>query len=125
MRSGVILLVDDNDVLLRTMQAALRMSGIESHAVHSGEEALEWLKSGGEAAGVIADHWMNGMSGLELLTQLQALVPGAFRVLHTGQSSVEVSVPPGSALTVVAKPTPVALLRRLAMAALQEPVRRG
>ena len=124
MGTGEILIVDDNEVVQRTMQSVLRTYGFETRLASCGEEALAWLRAGGAPRAVITDHLMNGMSGLELLAHVETLAPTALQVLHTGLSTVEVSVRPGFALTVLAKPSPVALLRRLALAALDEPRRR-
>jgi len=117
MGTGEILIVDDNEVLQRTMRSVLETFGLRVRLASSGEEALAWLRSGGAPQAVITDHLMDGMTGLELLAHVGQLAPSAFQVLHTGLSSVEVSVRPGSALTVLAKPSPVALLRRLASVA--------
>lgn len=120
MRTGVILVVDDNDLVLRTMGNVLKVHGIDAHLARSGEEAIQWLESGGVPAAVIADHLMSGMSGLELLSRVGDLAPSAHQVLHTGLPIVEVPVRPGFALTVLAKPGPIALLKRLAVAALND-----
>lgn len=120
MRSGVILVVDDNDLVLRTMGNVLKVHGIDTCLARSGEEALKWLELGGVPAAVITDHLMSGMSGLELLGRVGEIAPSALQVLHTGMPAVEVSVRPGFALTVLAKPGPIALLRRLALSALND-----
>ncbi len=119
MSSGVILVVDDDEIVLRTMGNMLKVLGVEARTAKSGEEALAWLEAGGAPAAVITDHLMSGMSGLELLGRAEVLAPSA---LHTGLAVVEVTARPGFALTVLAKPAPMALLKRLLAAAVTRPV---
>jgi CheY-like chemotaxis protein len=122
MSSGVILVVDDDEIVLRTMGNMLKVLGVEARTAMSGEEALAWLEAGGAPAAVITDHLMSGMSGLELLGRAEVLAPSALQVLHTGLAVVEVTARPGFALTVLAKPAPMALLKRLLAAAVTRPV---
>jgi len=115
----VVLLVDDDAALLRALQRALRGLGVRVHLASSGEEALAWVRAGGAPVAVITDQSMGGgMTGLELLAELEHLVPSAVRVLHTGEARVEVELRSGSALTLLAKPVDGPLLRRLVLAAV-------
>lgn len=75
-------------------------------------------RAGGDPVAVITDQHMGGMSGLELLAQLEELLPTALKVLHTGEARVEVELRRGSALTLLAKPVDLPVLRRLVLAAV-------
>lgn len=78
-----ILVVDDEAEVLAGLAEELRRRysadyDIEAHA--SPAAALEGL-AGSEVALVLADHWMPGMTGAELLGRVQAAVPTAKRAL--------------------------------------------
>lgn len=121
MNTGAILIVEDNELVRRTMRAVLESLGVQARVASTAEEALTMLHAGLRPLAVISDHQLDGMTGLELLSEVGALAPGTLQVLHTGYSTLEVTVRPGCALTVLSKPSPILHWRRLAAAALAKP----
>jgi CheY-like chemotaxis protein len=67
----MILIVEDEPLARRALQAILAASGYTSTAVSSGEEALEYLHRGAHPDTMLIDIDLPGMSGLELLDQVQ------------------------------------------------------
>ncbi|QYR19352.1 response regulator [Paenibacillus sp. sptzw28] len=70
-----VLVVDNEPVGLKVMQNMLRAGGIETEAVHSGEEALRMLRCGRSWDLVIMDLIMPDMTGLELCRQIRRKHP--------------------------------------------------
>ena len=71
-RGPTVLVVDDVKEVAEATSAALEASGLKARAAHSGDEALEVMKSGGVDLCVV-DLVMPGMSGAELVSRLRAL----------------------------------------------------
>jgi CheY-like chemotaxis protein len=71
-RGPTVLVVDDVIEVADATAAALEASGLKASAVHSGDEALEAVKSGAVDLCVV-DLVMPGMSGPELVGKLRAL----------------------------------------------------
>ena len=67
-----VVLVDDEPVHLRLMQATLRHWGFEVVTAPSGEAAWEVLERDGAPSLVIADWNMPGMDGFELIRKIRA-----------------------------------------------------
>ena len=86
------LLVVDDDVFFRTFCAdILRQEGFEVQTAASGREALEWL--GRRAFDlVLADIYMPGMTGLELLQAVKARSPALDVIIMTGYASIDTAV---------------------------------
>ena len=83
-----ILLVDDENNILRALKRLLQNIEANIVAVDSGEKALEILKN--EPVSIlIADQRMPGMTGVELLHQSQDLFPGGVRILLTGYNDID------------------------------------
>jgi putative nucleotidyltransferase with HDIG domain len=88
-----ILYVDDEPFVLNAFRRIVRLSGFEPVTVSSPEEALAWLADHpGEVEVVCSDYRMPGMTGLEMLSQVPALAPGALRILITAHHDFEVAV---------------------------------
>jgi DNA-binding NtrC family response regulator len=114
----VVLLVDDDPTLLRSVARSLRGLRVQLRLAHSAEEALGWMLVGGKPLAVVSDQQLGGMTGLELLAEVARLVPDAGRVLHTGERSLAFELVPGTCLTIVSKPAHPLTLRRAVEAAL-------
>jgi diguanylate cyclase (GGDEF)-like protein len=83
-----VLVVDDDDDIVWMISAVLR----KDYAVLSasdGKSAVHALE-GNDVAGVIADHMMPGMTGVELLDRSLELRPAAARILITASDRVNV-----------------------------------
>ena len=91
----------------------------------SAEEALDFLKAQKEdepIAVVIADIFLPGMSGIELLKQFAKISPDTVRIALTGDPSrdtVVESVNRGNIFRFVSKPVRIETLRELVEAAVQ------
>ena len=87
-RHGRIMLVDDEDSLLRVTQRVLTLGGCEVKAFHRPDEALEHFeKVPTDFDLVITDYSMPGFTGLELGRRLRELNPHTPLILCTGYNS--------------------------------------
>lgn len=86
------ILVVDDDVFFRTFCSdVLRAQGYEVTVVSTGSEALERAQKGGVAL-ILADIYMSGMTGLELLETVKAQNPALDVVIMTGYASIETAI---------------------------------
>ncbi len=98
-RRPAILAVDDEPAVLGAVARDLRRGFGERYRIlraGSGTEALELLTElrtrGDQAAMLIADQRMPGMSGTDYLVQARTLVPDAKRVLLTAYADTEAAI---------------------------------
>jgi len=86
-----VLVVDDDNHLLRTISDLLRLRGYQARTAMSGREGLELA---GQATPVVAliDLRLPDMDGLELITNLKAASEHTEVVILTGNASVESAV---------------------------------
>ncbi|MFI5308695.1 MAG: diguanylate cyclase [Polyangiales bacterium] len=82
-----VLIVDDDEISLRMLSSALG-AHFEVVTFTDGASAINLLKREHFDA-IIADHFMPGMTGAELLDRGHALRPGAARVLVTASDRLE------------------------------------
>ncbi len=80
-----VLLVDDDDTVLKSMAAALELD-VDVSTCSSAERALSLLKSG-DFHVVCSDYSMHGMTGTELLEKVARLPDPVGCLLVTGSSS--------------------------------------
>ncbi len=86
-RSLKVLLVDDDDLVQRSVQALLEVMGHNAvTAVLCGEDALAMLEAGLEPDLVILDMNMPGLGGIGTLPRLRALSPAVPVLLSTGRA---------------------------------------
>jgi len=84
-----ILLVDDEEIVLSSLQRALKLSGYRVTALQNGQDALEkFSEKPDEFDLVVTDLTMPGMTGLELSRRLQEKRPGLPIILCTGFNDV-------------------------------------
>ena len=86
-RPGSILLVDDDDGLLRTLARALTRFGHHVEAAHDGRSAAALLENGAFDV-VLSDITMPGMNGIELLLAVRRVDLDVPVVLMTGAPDV-------------------------------------
>ncbi|MFZ5815731.1 MAG: sigma 54-interacting transcriptional regulator [Bacillota bacterium] len=104
---GSVLLVDDDADLLDSLVPYLEKAGYSVLGVASGEAALRALSSHRFDAAVV-DWIMPGLTGIDLISQMKALVPGLPVILMTGYGTPSFlrAAVMASAADVLAKPFP-------------------
>ncbi|HLK66847.1 MAG TPA: response regulator [Bryobacteraceae bacterium] len=87
---GTVLVVDDEDVVLRTARSALERQGCSVLVAESGPSAIDILRlHADEVSLIILDLSMPGMSGLEVLPELRKIRPDIPIVVSSGYSESE------------------------------------
>jgi signal transduction histidine kinase/CheY-like chemotaxis protein len=81
---GVVLVVDDEEVVRRTAGQMLASLGFEPALVGGGPEALEWLDRSPRPAAIVLDMAMPGMDGRACFREMRARHPGLRVVLSSG-----------------------------------------
>jgi FixJ family two-component response regulator len=119
-RSKLIAIVDDDQSVQNTLQDLIESEGLSARCFGSAEKFLE---SGEQhnAACLIADIRMPGMSGLELQTKLNAercRIPIIFITAH-GDAKMRVQAMCDGAVEFLTKPFDNAVLLQTVQAALQ------
>ena len=83
---GPVLVVDDEEAVLRFVDRVLRDAGYKTVVANSGPEAIEVAKRAGPLGALVTDVMMPGMTGDELARMLRQTEP-ALKVLYlTGYS---------------------------------------
>ncbi len=83
-----ILIVDDEERFRKTMSKLLSIRGLETMNVGSGREALAEMQNASFEVAVV-DVRMQGMSGVELLSEMKRLDPRIEVIILTGHASVD------------------------------------
>ncbi len=103
-----ILLVEDDAQVRRVVGQSLRALGYQVHEAASGQQAITlWQLHGAQVDLLLTDMVMpEGMTGLELAEQLQALKPGLKAIISSGYSAemVHGGVPAKAGLVYLPKP---------------------
>ena len=86
-----ILLVDDEQGFVETMEKRLTKRGIEVKTALSGLAALDALAAGGVEV-VVLDVKMPGMDGIETLRRIKTEYPLAEVIMLTGHGTVETAI---------------------------------
>lgn len=86
-----LLLVDDEENILRSLQRVLRKEPYELQVATSGEEALGMLNVQ-KFDLVISDARMPGMDGPTLLSEIKEKWPGCIRILLTGYADINSTI---------------------------------
>ena len=89
--AGRILIVDDEENMLRALSDVLRGQGWEVEVARSGEEALRHMERT-EMDIVFTDLKMPGMDGIELLERIKEMSPDTEVVVFTAYGSIESAV---------------------------------
>ncbi|HUK66981.1 MAG TPA: response regulator [Anaeromyxobacteraceae bacterium] len=100
-----VLVVDDDEANLRAFQRVFRRQ-YDITAACSGEEALVELKSSRFDVALV-DYAMPGMSGIDLLRQIEVLYPAVSRIMltaHADLAEVVATTRSGLTLAAVMKP---------------------
>lgn len=91
-----LLLVDDEESIIKSLQRTFRKQGYEIHTASSGQEGLDRLdrlkEAGKPFSLIISDQRMPGMTGAQFLEKAKKIFPNAMRVLLTGYSDMDAIV---------------------------------
>lgn len=87
-----VLLVDDEENILKSLQRLLMDEDYDIETATSGEAALEKLKTLDKTGLIISDQRMPGMNGAEFLGRSQEFAPDAVRILLTGYSDINATI---------------------------------
>src|SRR3954467_742147 len=82
---GRLLVVDDEENILRSIRRVLRRTGWEIQTAPDGQAGLEALHTFKPEV-VISDFRMPGMNGVEFLSAVKAQSPRTQRIMLTGQA---------------------------------------
>ncbi|OGQ91746.1 MAG: Fis family transcriptional regulator [Deltaproteobacteria bacterium RIFOXYA12_FULL_58_15] len=88
---STVLIADDEANLRKVLCALLERDGHETMAVADGEQALQVIKGGGIDI-LITDLKMPKMTGLELLSEVNAIEPGLPVIVITAHGTVDTAV---------------------------------
>src|SRR5215469_11863140 len=92
MEPKTILVVDDEPTVIGFCQTILKLGGYDALLAHSGEEALNLLRSRKTAIDLaLLDVMMPRMNGIELADRILAVHPGAKIVFMTGFGPKEIA----------------------------------
>jgi response regulator RpfG family c-di-GMP phosphodiesterase len=102
-----VLLVDDEENILRSLKRLLVEEEIEVMTATSGEKALAALADCKDIGLIISDQRMPGLTGVDFLEQAKKIRPQAIRILLTGYSDINAAIDAinrGGALKYLTKP---------------------
>lgn len=109
-----LLLVDDEENILRSLNRLLRRDGYVIHTAVGGQAGLEYLKEN-DVGVIISDQRMPEMSGVEFLSQVKELYPETVRIVlsgYTDLNSVTDAINEGAIYKFLTKPWEDDLLRK-------------
>lgn len=84
---GLILIVDDEAAIRRSVGGVLRDEGFEVAEVEDGAKAIDFLRDKKPSL-VLLDIWMPGMDGLEALVAMKSRNPGLPVVMISGHATI-------------------------------------
>lgn len=87
-----IMLVDDEENILRSLQRLLMDEDFDIETATSGEAALEKLQTLVNVGLIVSDQRMPGMNGAEFLGRSRDICPHAQRILLTGYSDINATI---------------------------------
>lgn len=102
-----VLLVDDEENILRSLKRLLMDEAFEVETATSGEAALKLLPELENVGLIVSDQRMPGMNGADFLGRSREIAPHAMRVLLTGYSDINATVDAinkGGACRYISKP---------------------
>ncbi len=91
MSANKILIVDDEEIIVRLLSMSLRSDGYETVTAYSGEEGLAVFQSENPDI-VVTDIKMPGMDGLELLKKIKELDPEKEVIIVTGHGDIDSTI---------------------------------
>src|SRR5512143_2781033 len=101
-----VLIVDDDELILRALSRILESAGFESRCYQSPVEALGAIESDAPVV-IISDYMMPGMDGITFLNHARERFPAAVRILCTAAEDFRVAlqaVNSGEVFRIISKP---------------------
>ncbi len=102
-----ILVVDDEENILRAIRRLLMDEDLEVLTATSGEEALRILIADQDVGLIVSDQRMPGLTGVDFLEKARKIVPDTIRIVLTGYADVNAAIDAinrGGAYRYVTKP---------------------
>ena len=91
MSANKILIVDDEEIIVRLLSMSLRSDGYETLSAYNGEQGLEVFKSESPDI-VVTDIKMPGMDGLELLKKIKQIDAEKEVIIVTGHGDIDSTI---------------------------------
>ncbi|MBC8439940.1 MAG: response regulator [Deltaproteobacteria bacterium] len=91
MSANKILIVDDEEIIVKLLSMSLRSDGYETVTANSGEQGLEVFNSESPDI-VVTDIKMPGMGGLELLKKIKEIDPEKEVIIVTGHGDIDSTI---------------------------------
>ena len=91
MSANKILIVDDEEIIVRLLSMSLRSDGYETITAFNGEQGLEKFKSESPDI-VVTDIKMPGMDGLELLKKIKEIDIETEVIIVTGHGDIDSTI---------------------------------
>lgn len=87
----LILVVDDEESIRRTLEAVLKDEGYQTQSAESGRQALELVQQFAPSL-VILDIWMSGMDGVETLKAIKEVSPETPVIMISGHATIATAI---------------------------------
>jgi two-component system, probable response regulator PhcQ len=91
MKEHTVLIVDDEEMMLKSIYRALRDEDYQILTAQSGEKGLTILKDH-DVHLVISDHKMPGMNGIDFLKYVKRDYPHTLTIMMTGNAEIEIAM---------------------------------
>ncbi len=101
---GRVLVVDDEDVVRRTLTLFLKRAGFSPVAFSGGAAALDWLRTGEACDLLVTDQSMPGLTGCDLINEIALLRPNLPVLLVTGYDKISLLEQVRARVAILRKP---------------------
>lgn len=91
MKPNTMLIVDDEENILKTLERLLEDEGYRMFFADSGLKGLEIIKHE-DIHLVISDHRMPGMDGIKFINEVKKISPDTIRIMLTGYADVGIAI---------------------------------